>query len=362
MSALAGGVFGSSVDDEYTELRSLIDDIGSRSFDARLGHRVRPERFDDALWRNLEDTGLARLTSTPELDAGPTELAIVLAGLARHAVAVPLAETDALAAWLAEIAGLALPEKGPLTVAICDAAVCGNRISGTAADVPWARAATAIILATSTSDGFCVARVEPADATIDDGHNMAGEPRDRVSFDLSAHSFHRVDAAVREELARRGAWVRCVQIIGALDVAAELSVAHTSERVQFGRPLSKFQSVQHALAEMAGEIERARAAVTLAVAAASDHGFSAAQTDYAVTVAKVVLGRAVGPIITIAHQLHGAIGVTLEHRLWLATMRAQSWITEFGSTVHHARRLGRAVLGSENPWDVVVGNDLTGWA
>ena len=54
--------------------------------------------------------------------------------------------------------------------------------------------------------------------------------------------------------------------------------------------------------------------------------------------------------------------VTAEHRLWLATMRAQSWITEFGSTVHHARRLGRVALGSENPWDVVVGNDLTGWA
>jgi acyl-CoA dehydrogenase len=362
MSALAGGVFGSSADDEYAELRSLIDDIGSRSFDARLGHRVRPERFDDALWRNLEDTGLARLTSTPELDAGPTELAVVLCGLARHAGAVPIAETDALGAWLAEVAGLALPEKGPLTVAITGAAVCGDHISGTAADVPWARAATAIILAASTSDGFCVARVDPAEVTIEDGHNLAGEPRDRISFDLPAESFYRVDAAVHEELARRGAWARCVQIIGALDVTAELSVAHTSERVQFGRPLSKFQSVQHALAEMAGEIERARAAVTLAVAAASDHGFSAAQTDYAVTVAKVVLGRAVGPIITIAHQLHGAIGVTLEHRLWLATMRAQSWITEFGSTVHHTRRLGRVVLGSENPWDVVVGNDLTGWA
>src|SRR3954463_2031478 len=163
MSTLDGGVFASAADDDYAELRSLIDDIGSRSFDARLGHRVRPERFDDALWRNLEDTGLARLTSTPELDAGPTELAVVLSGLARHAGAVPIAETDALGAWLAEIAGLPLPEKGPLTVAVCDATVCADRIHGTAADVPWARAATAIILAASTSDGFCVARVDPAE-------------------------------------------------------------------------------------------------------------------------------------------------------------------------------------------------------
>ena len=47
---------------------------------------------------------------------------------------------------------------------------------------------------------------------------------------------------------------------------------------------------------------------------------------------------------TIAHQLHGAIGVTIEHRLWLATMRARSWVDEFGSTAQYARRLGRMAL------------------
>ena len=53
----------------------------------------------------------------------------------------------------------------------------------------------------------------------------------------------------------------------------DLTVAHTGERVQFGRRLSKFQAVQHSLAAMAGEIERARAATALAVAAAADYGF-----------------------------------------------------------------------------------------
>ena len=82
-------------------------------------------------------------------------------------------------------------------------------------------------------------------------------------------------------------------MIGALDAARDLTVAHTSERVQFGRPLSKFQAVQHSLAEMAGEIERARAATELAIAAATDFGFDSAATDYAVTVAKIATGRAV---------------------------------------------------------------------
>jgi hypothetical protein len=153
-----------------------------------------------------------------------------------------------------------------------------------------------------------------------------------------------VDVGVADELTRRGAWARCSQIVAALDAACDLTVAHTGERVQFGRQLSKFQAVQHSLAAMAGEIERVRAATALAVAAAADYGFDHPATDYAVTAAKVAVGRAVGPVTTIAHQLHGAIGVTAEHRLWLATMRARSWVDEFGTTTQYARRLGRMAL------------------
>jgi acyl-CoA dehydrogenase len=120
--------------------------------------------------------------------------------------------------------------------------------------------------------------------------------------------------------------------------------------------LSKLQAVQHSLAIMAGEIERARAAAALAVAAATDHGFDSGQTEYAVTVAKVAVGRAVGPATTIAHQLHGAIGVTAEHPLWSVTLRAQSWSQDYGTTAHHARRLGRMALAAAEPWDLVIGN------
>ena len=34
--------------------------------------------------------------------------------------------------------------------------------------------------------------------------------------------------------------------------------------------------------------------------------------------------------------------------------RAQSWIGDYGSTGHHARRLGRMALTADNPWDLVV--------
>jgi acyl-CoA dehydrogenase len=356
MSALAGGVFASTdSQDDDAQLRQLVDDLGQRSYDARLGHRGIPDRFDAELWRNLEDTGLARLTSTLDVGAGPHELAIALYGVARHAGAVPLAETDALAGWLGQQVGIELPS-GPLTVAVADAETDGPRVTGTASVVPWARACDAALLAVTTPDGLRVGVIEIVDVKLQEGHNLAGEPRDSLPFDVPAHQLHAVDPALGAELARRGAWSRCVQTIGVLDAAATLSVAHTRQRVQFGRPLSAFQSVQQSLAGMAGEIERARAAAELAVAAAAERGFDSPHTDYAVTVAKVAVGRAVGPVTSVAHQLHGAIGVTSEHPLWLFTLRAQSWTGDYGTTASYARRLGRLVLGADDPWSLVTGD------
>ncbi len=320
------------------ELKQLVDDIGAKAAQARFGDRRRPETFDADLWRDLAETGLARLTT--EQDAGPAVAAVVLAGLAGHAAAVPVAETDLLAGWLAGQAGLDVPA-GPLTVAI--------GADGVARDVPWP-ADAAILLAARAEDDLRVGWV--ADPDISPGQNLSGEPRGTLRYDTGGSV--RLDAAVLDELVRRGAWARCVQIVGALDAALALTVAHTSERVQFGRALSKFQAVQHSLAAMAGEIEQARAATELATAAVGEYGFADTRADYAVTVAKVAVGRATTPVTTIAHQLHGAIGVTIEHPLWSVTMRARSWADEFGSTASYARRLGRWALAAEDPWDVFI--------
>lgn len=351
MSALAGGLFDSDArQDDDAELRKLVDDLGRLAFDARLGRRAVPDRFDTDLWRILEETGLTRLTSTPDTGAGPRELAVTLYGLARHAGSVPLAETDLLAGWLGLQAGIELPG-GPMTVAITDAD--GLRITGTARSVPWARSCAAVLLAVRGPDSLRVGLVENDD-NVHEAHNLAGEPRDAITFDIPADQFRVVNPALGDEIVRRGAWSRCVQIIGALDAAAALSVNHTRERVQFGRPLSAFQAVQQSLSSMAGEIERARAAVELAVTTAAEQGFDSADADFAVTVAKVAVGRAVGPVTTVAHQLHGAIGVTREHPLWLFTLRAQSWANDYGTTAHYARRLGRLALSAEDPWDLVA--------
>ena len=69
---------------------------------------------------------------------------------------MPIAETDLLAAWLADKAGVTVPDSGPLTVVLADAELRDGRIlAGTAHDVPWPDAAT-VVLAARTADALHV--------------------------------------------------------------------------------------------------------------------------------------------------------------------------------------------------------------
>ncbi|CAA0137629.1 Acyl-CoA dehydrogenase, short-chain specific [Mycolicibacterium vanbaalenii] len=354
MSATTAGVFDSeTATDEHADLRELVDGIAGKFYSAAMGNHGIPEPFDTQLWAALEETGLSRLASSSDLGAGPTEAAIVLYGLARHAAAVPIAEADLLGGWLATRAGIELPE-GVATVAIADATT-GEASVGRVTAVPWARDCKHIVLAAPGSHGT---RVGVVDVIVDKlvlDHNLAGEPRDGIETGLLTSQLTTVDSAIGRELLTRGAWARCIQVLGALDAAATLTVTHTRERVQFGRPLSALQAVQHSLAAMAGDIERARSAVDAAISAATAYGFGDDRTELAVAVAKIVLGQVVGPVTTAAHQLHGAIGVTREHPLWLFTLRAQSWVGDYGTARLFAHQLGRLTLACDNPWGLVTG-------
>ncbi|MBB3748147.1 acyl-CoA dehydrogenase [Mycolicibacterium sp. BK634] len=366
---LGSGVAGHSKSkdhgDEHAELRALVKDVCFRSAPAHGERPRRPQMFDAVLWQSLVDAGLTRLTSSADAGASPPDAAVVLHGVARYSGAVPIAETDVIGGWLATVADLPVSVDDALTVGIAepeDYQRRAGRFEGTVTAVPWGGIAT-VILGIRHRDKLLVAALDSVTTTSD--YNLAGEPRPSVSFDVQESAFSVVDGMLAEELIRRGAWARCVQIIGALDAASELTVAYTQQRRQFGRPLSAFQAVQHSLAHLAGELERARAAVVLAVAAAADHGFGSPQTDYAVTAAKVTLGQVVDSVATTAHQLHGAIGVTLEHDLWLSTTRARTWLTEYGSTNHYARRLGAATMrtcvAGADLWDGATGTRLDGW-
>src|SRR5690606_21971687 len=92
------------------------------------------------------------------------------------------------------------------------------------------------------------------------------------------------------------------------------------------------------------EREQARAALAMALAAPQDRRRLA--------VARVVLGRAAGRVRRLAHQLHGAIGITREHDLHRYAGRLVAWRDELGTQREWTRTLGEAVAagGADGLW------------
>lgn len=307
-----------------------------------------------ALWAALEEAGLTLAWVPEALGGAGAEMAdgfAVLRAAGRFAAPVPLAET-LMAGWLLARAGIAAPA-GPLTIAPVHAD--GNielgvdgRLRGRARRVPFARNAGHIALAARRGGDRVVALVAAAGLPAAHDKSLAGEPRDTLSFD-GAVAQEVAPADLDEDMIQRlGAAVRLQQMAGALETILDQSVQWALDRSQFGRPIAKFQAVQHNLATLAGEVAAAGAAADLAAEAGAAADIPAAE----IAIAKVRAGEAAGAGAAIAHQVHGAMGFTYEHTLHHATRRLWSWREEFGNEAVWATRLGRMVAaeGADRLW------------
>ena len=276
----------------------------------------------------------------------------VLRAAGRHAVPLPIAETM-LARWLAGRAGLAPPD-GPLALAVdgpedrVELRRTGAdwQLSGAARRVPWGRNARGVVVSTDAA----VALVAPVSPEKPQGKNLAGEPRDDVTLDVRLEARSVADApagAGASAVYRLGALFRAAQMAGALEEALQLAVTYAGDRVQFGRPIGKFQAIQQQLAIAAEQVAAAGVAVASAVAAAG-----AGDLAFAAASAKLRVGEAAGKVCDIVHQVHGAIGFTHEHRLHQLTRRLWSWRDEFGVESAWALELGRlmASQGADGIW------------
>jgi alkylation response protein AidB-like acyl-CoA dehydrogenase len=110
------------------------------------------------------------------------------------------------------------------------------------------------------------------------------------------------------------------ELAGIASGALERTVAYAKERVQFGKPIGSFQSIQHRLVEMWMDAELACAAVVNAVEAA-DSGESRA-ARLAGLAAKARAGDAAVSICRRAVHLYGAMGFTDECDIGLYLKRA----------------------------------------
>ena len=138
-----------------------------------------------------------------------------------------------------------------------------------------------------------------------------------------------------------------------LESVLQMSIDYAGERSQFGRPIARFQAVQHMLAVLAGEVAAGSASV--------DHALPSVQAAggpefLAVAIARTRLGEAATRAVALSHQLHGAMGYTQEHRLHRYTTALMRYRDDFGTQAWWSQQVGKAVLaeGRDGLWPMAT--------
>jgi acyl-CoA dehydrogenase len=188
--------------------------------------------------------------------------------------------------------------------------------------------------------------------TVTPNENLAGEPRDTITVDAVLTADAIAPAPIdRAALRAAGAAVRTVQIAGALARALEITVTYVQTRVQFGRPIGKFQAIQHNLAITAGQSAAALAAADMATDALAEE-----LSPLLIGAAKARAGEAASIAAGLVHQSHGAIGFTQEYQLHPYTRRLWSWRDEFGNEAEWNAVVGRIALaaGGDGLWPTLT--------
>jgi alkylation response protein AidB-like acyl-CoA dehydrogenase len=137
-----------------------------------------------------------------------------------------------------------------------------------------------------------------------------------------------------------GAIAVTAEAVGAADEAHRLTVAYAKERVQFGKPIGRYQGVKHPLAEMYVDIESFKSLLYYAAWVADEEP---AALDRAASYAKAYASEAFARIGIDGVQLHGAVGYTDEFDIQLYLKRAKWVRAVFGDADFHYERI--ATLG-----------------
>ncbi len=103
----------------------------------------------------------------------------------------------------------------------------------------------------------------------------------------------------------------CAEAVGAMERMLWLTVDYLKTRVQFGQPISVFQTLQHRAADMYVSLEQARSMALFARLALADDDVE--QRRKAVRAAKIQIDLAARHVGQEAVQLHGGIGMTMEY-------------------------------------------------
>lgn len=214
--------------------------------------------------------------------------------------------------------------------------------------VPWGRDAGVALVVVRDGTRLRLALVPRDELVVEAGATAAGDPADLLTPAEGARLAGDGELDRDALLAATGV-LTAARLTGAADAVHAMTVDYARERRQFGKPIASFQAIGHALARQAGAAELARAALRSALPAA------VAGEPALPVAARIVAADAAREVAAIAHQLHGAIGVTAEHDLHRFTLRMRAWRDAFGSARRWQAELG--AMAVERPasfWDATA--------
>ncbi len=140
-------------------------------------------------------------------------------------------------------------------------------------------------------------------------------------------------------LVQRAAVAKSLEMVGGAQQVLEMSVAYAKERVQFDKPIASFQAIQHHCANMALNVDTARLLAYQAACKIADG--EPCDTDAAM--AKAWASDAYQRVAMLGHQVHGAIGFTLDHDMQLYSRRAKAAEVALGDADYHRELLARQI-------------------
>ncbi len=285
----------------------------------------------EALWGPLEATGLAdALLSEHNGGAGLGlgQVFGVLEQCGAHALPLPLGETMVARALLA-LAGVARPGGG-IALARGEPLADGGlrcalvRSGQVAASVLVQAGGTWRLLDIGGGQGTPQAMV--LDAAV-------------AWTAAQVHSAPQVAIGAEYDVRTLQAAVVAPQMAGALSTVFHRTLQYANERQQFGRPIGKFQAIQHQLAVMSEHVFAARMAAQLGCS-----GDGMAPDRLRVATAKARCSEAALVVSELAHAIHGAIGFTEEYDLQLFTRRLHAWRQTAGTEAYWYGVAGEALL------------------
>ena len=143
-----------------------------------------------------------------------------------------------------------------------------------------------------------------------------------------------------QRIMERAAVAKCCEMIGNMQQVLEMTVDYAKERMQFTRPIGSFQAIQHHCANMATDVDASRFSTYQAAWMLSE-GFPCTKE---VAIARAITTDASRRMLALAHQIHGAIGLTEDHDLPIYSKRAKAAELAFGDT-HFYRELVAQQVG-----------------